>query len=444
VDDHVEPTRLSVLQRAWPIILANASVPLVGLADTAVIGHVGSIEGLGAIALGALVFSFVYWGFGFLRMATTGFVAQAHGAAREADVRAVTARGVLLGAALGVLVLALQWPIGAMSFALLSGSQDVEALALSYFRARVWGAPANLAGLALMGCLIGLGESRCVLLVQLVLNGLNVTLDVWLGALLGWGVRGIGYGTALAEWCACAFSLVLVLRLLKRRHTDAEPLLSWSRIGHLSEVRRSLGASGDIMVRTLFLVFGFAWFTDQSARFSDSVLAANHVLLQFLSFSAFFLDGFAYVAESLVGAAVGAGRLRRFDASVRRSTELASATAVVLALALYVFGAQLIDLITTQEPVREQARQFLPFASLYVACAFGAFQLDGIFIGATRTRDMRNASIVSLLIFVTLGWVLIPTWGNVGLWTAFIAYVVARAATLLRLLPRLRRSVSTS
>jgi MATE family multidrug resistance protein len=235
-----------------------------------------------------------------------------------------------------------------------------------------------------------------------------------------------------------------VLRLLKRRHTDAEPLLSWSRIGHLSEVRRSLGASGDIMVRTLFLVFGFAWFTDQSARFSDSVLAANHVLLQFLSFSAFFLDGFAYVAESLVGAAVGAGRLRRFDASVRRSTELASATAVVLALALYVFGAQLIDLITTQEPVREQARQFLPFASLYVACAFGAFQLDGIFIGATRTRDMRNASIVSLLIFVTLGWVLIPTWGNVGLWTAFIAYVVARAATLLRLLPRLRRSVSTS
>ncbi len=436
-----ELTRLRVLRLSWPIILANASVPLVGLADTAVVGNVGSVAGLGAIALGALIFSFVYWSFGFLRMATTGFVAQADGAGREADVRATTARGALAGAGLGLLLLLLQWPIAELSFALLSGSEAVERLAAEYFFARVWGAPASLVSFALMGCLIGLGKSAHLLAVQLLLNGLNIALDVYLAGVLGWGVRGIGLGTALSEWCACLFAGVLVWRVLRRRAQDDEPFLSWSRIAHLGDVRRSLGASADIMVRTLFLVFGFAWFTNQGARFSDVVLAANHVLLQFLSFAAFFLDGYAYVAESLVGAAVGARRLATFDLAVRRSSELSCATAVVLAAGLLLFGGSAIDLLASQPGVREAAREYLPNAALYVLCAFAAFQLDGIFIGATRTRAMRNASIQASLLFVILSWVVVPWWGNHGLWLSFIAYVIARAITLLRVLPALRRSV---
>jgi MATE family multidrug resistance protein len=292
-----------------------------------------------------------------------------------------------------------------------------------------------------MGCLIGLGKSAHLLAVQLLLNGLNIGLDVYFAGVLGWGVRGIGLGTAVAEWCACALAGALVWRLLRSRARDDGPFLDWSRIAHLGDVRRSLGASADIMVRTLFLVFGFAWFTDQSARFSDTVLAANHVLLQFLSFSAFFLDGYAYVAESLVGAAVGARRLRTFDLAVRRSSELSLATAVVLAAGLYLLGGMAIDFLTTQSGVRGAAREYLPLAALYVLCAFAAFQLDGIFIGATRTRDMRNASIQALLVFVGLSWVLVPVWGNHGLWLAFIAYVVLRALTLLRVLPALRGSV---
>ena len=435
-------TRLYLLRLSWPIILANAAVPLLGLADTAVIGNVGTLAELGAIAFGAVIFSFVYWSFGFLRMGTTGFTAQAAGARDEAEVRATLWRALGVAFALGGALIALQLPIGRLALFLLDGSDEVEALTRGYFHVRIWGAPAALGMFVLMGTLIGLGRGKLLLVVQLFLNGLNILLDVWFAGVLGWGAEGVALGTALAEWTALVLAAGLVFRLLRARHRDAEPFLPLARLKALGPLRRALRANFDIMLRTLLLVASFAWFVRQSGQFGDDVLAAHHILLQFIAFSAFFLDGYAYVVEALIGESVGAGDRRRFDVAVRLSTELAAVTAAVLALMILVFGNVAAGLLTVHEPVLAAADRALPMAAIYVALAFAAFQLDGIFIGATRTREMRNASFVSVAVFLAASAVLIPWAGSQGLWLAFIAYVCARALALGCYYPALRRSIA--
>ena len=435
-------TRASIARKAWPIIVANAAVPSLGLVDTAVIGHFGSAADLGALALGALLFNFIYWSFGFLRMATTGFTAQAAGAGDEPGVRATLARSVLLGIGLGVGLLLLQWPVVQGYFGLMDASAVVEDVGREYFFARIWGAPAALALYAFSGALIGLGRSRTLLLVQLLLNGLNAVLDVWFAGSLGMGARGIGLGTAIAEWATCLVAAAVLWRTLRARHADAAPFLPWSRITDRAQLRRTLAANGDIMVRTLCLLLGFGWFANQGARFGDLTLAANHILLQLVSFSAFFLDGFAFVAEALVGAAIGARDPARVRRVVRLSSELALGTAAVLAIGIWLLGAPVIAALTSLEPVRDAAVGYLPWTGLYVLLSVAAFQLDGVFIGATRTREMRNAGLLSLAVFLLCAWPLAAWFGNHGLWLAFIAFVVARAMALLPYYGRLVREAS--
>lgn len=431
-----------ILRKAWPIILANAAVPLLGLVDTAVIGNIGAVEDLGAIAFGALIFSFVYWGFGFLRMGTTGFTAQAAGAGDEQEVRAVLGRSLLLGVALGLALILLQWPIRALAFSLLDGTAPVESLAQQYFAIRIWGAPATLTTFALMGLLIGLGNSKQLLLVQLLLNGLNILLDVFFAGVLGWGVSGIALGTVIAEWTTVACAGWLIYRELSLRHSDDGPFWSRARILEPAALRRTLLANVDIMIRTLLLVFSFGFFINQSAQYGAVVLAANHILMQLISFAAFFLDGYAFVVESLVGAAIGARDRLRFDIAVRRSTVLAAVTSLLLASLLWLFGDQAIAVLTDLAPVREATHGMLYLAAIYVLLSFAAFQLDGIFIGASNTAQMRNAAALSLAVFLLAWWLLAQRFGVVGLWWAMILYVAARADALLLYFPALRRSVS--
>lgn len=415
---------------SWPVVLANSAVPLVGLTETAVIGRHGRIEELGAIALGSLVFSFVYWAFGFLRMGTSGFAAQAAGAGEEPEVRAAFGRALLLGIALGLMLVLGQWLIARVAFGLLHGSARVEDIAADFFAIRIWGAPAALGTFATVGLLVGLGETRKLLWVQLVLNGLNAGLDLLFAGAFGWGARGIALGTLAAEWLAFGYALSLTRQLLLARHQDAEPFFPLLRMRDLTSLAVTLRANADIMLRTLLLVFGFAWFTDRSARFGDVVLAANHVLLQFMAFSSFFLDAFAFSAESLVGRACGARDVAAFDAAVRASTELAVVTALALAAGCLAGGPFVVSMLTDLEEVRLTARELMPFLAAYIALAVWAFQLDGIFIGATRTRDMRNAALLAVVAYLLISWPLIERHGNAGSWVAFIAYVVARAFTL--------------
>ena len=430
-----------LLQKAWPIILANASVPLLGLVDTAVIGNVGSITDLGAIAFGALIFSFVYWSFGFLRMGTTGFAAQASGAGDQQEVRAVLGRALLIALCLGVVLILIQWPIGLAAFSLLDGSAPVEAVAQQYFDIRIWGAPATLATFALMGLLIGLGKSRTLLIVQLFLNGLNILLDVWFAGILGWGASGIALGTVIAEWTTVLLAGWLVYRTLNERKLLTEVFWPKAKIMDLSALLKTASANLDIMLRTLILVFSFAFFINQSAKFGDTVLASNHILLQLIAFSAFFLDGYAFVVEALVGSAIGAKRSDVFDLAVWRSTVLALITAILLALVIALVGDIAVMLMTDISSVRLAANQLLPFAALYVLFSFAAFQLDGIFIGASFARQMRDAAALSIVVYFIAWWALSDQHGIQGLWGAMIIYVVARAAALLLFYPSLRRLV---
>ncbi len=433
--------RADVVRAAWPVIVANASVPLPGLVDTVVIGHYGTTTDLAALALGALLFNFLYWSFGFLRMSTTGFVAQAAGAEDEPELRAAAGRPLLMGLALGIAVWALHAPLAAGYFALMDAGGAVAATGTAYSGARVWGAPAALALYALCGALVGLGRNRALLAVQLLLNGLNAGLDVYLAGALGLGARGIGLGTAIAEWTTCIVAAVLLWRILRARQHDPAPLLPWRRIADPARLRRTLVANGDIMLRTLCLLAGFGWFARQGAALGEATLAANHLLLQLVSFSAFFLDGFAYVAEAQVGAAVGArdrGRLRR---AVRLTSELAAVTAALLAAGLWLGGGPLVGALTSLADVAAAARAHLPWVALYVLLSVAAFQLDGVFIGATGTGPMRNAAIVSLAVFVLVAWPAVAMWGNHGLWAAFVVFVVARALALLPCYRRLERAL---
>ncbi|MCA9736398.1 MAG: MATE family efflux transporter [Gemmatimonadetes bacterium] len=438
---HAPVTPRTILHLAWPIVLANAAVPLLGLVDTAVIGNTGNVSALGAIGLGALVFSFLFWGFGFLRMGTTGFTAQAAGRGDPAEVRATFARALMLAGVLGSGLVLLQVPLGRAALALLGAQPDVEALTEAYLRIRIWAAPASLGVFAVLGSLIGLGKTRQVLVTQVFLNGVNIALDVLFAGVFGWGVRGIALGTALAEWSTLVVGCGLLVRVFQAERTDSEPFWPRARILDRGAARAMMSANADIMIRTLFLLLGFGWFTNQGARFGNDILAANHVLMQLVTLSAYLLDGYAHATEILVGRAVGTARVDAFDRAVRLSTWMAALTAIVLATLVLLLGTPLVHVLTDLPDVRTVAVRHLPWTALYVALSFAAFQLDGVFIGATGTRAMRNASVLSCLVFLVLSLPLARWGGNTGLWLAFVTFVVARALTLWRRYPALRARV---
>ncbi len=427
---------------AWPIVLANASVPLLGLVDTAVIGNAGTAEELGAIALGVLIFNFLYWGFGFLRMGTTGFTAQASGAGDDSEVRATLGRALLLSGCLGAGLILLRHPTGEVALRLLEADRATEAYTASYFSVRIWGAPASLGIFAVLGSFVGLGRTDHLLRTQLFLNGLNAALDFLFAGILEMGVRGIALGTVIAEWATLGLCLIVATSVMRDRTRAGEDLWPWALIRDTGRLLRTLGANGDIMVRTLFLIMGFAWFTNQGARLGTEILAANFILLQIVSLSAYLLDGYANATEILVGRAFGTRSRAAFDRATRAATELAGITAALLGLAVLLLGPAAVSLLTDLPPVRELAERYLPWTAAYVTASFVAFQLDGIFIGATGTKEMRSASILSFVAFYAASRLLTPSAGNTGLWLAFLIYVVTRALALGLYYPKLCRSVA--
>lgn len=428
---------LYIIKLAIPIIIANASVPLLGLVDTAAIGQTASASHLGAIALAALIFSFVYWGFGFLRMGTTGFIAQASGAEDTNELHALVFRSVILGAAIGVFLIILQKFVGELSVYLLSASEEIKDLVKDYFYIRIWGAPATLITFALLGTLIGMGWTKRLLWVQLFLNGLNILFNITFVVGFGMGVKGIALGTVLAEWLTLFFAAYLLFdklglhRPYKRVQELKVQIFDMPKLGALFKV------NSDIMIRTLALLSGFAWFANQGAKFGDETLAANHVLLQFVTLSAFFLDGYAHVVEMLAGKAYGAKNKLLFLNHIKQSTVLAGATAVLLALLVYGSGETIIPLLSKDLQVQAIAVSYKNYAVFYILFSFVAFQLDGVFIGVTRSKEMRNATLVSMVAFIGLGVVLVQYYGNDGLWLSFVFYVVVRGVALGSFFPRI-------
>lgn len=430
-----------IFRLAIPIILANASAPLLGLADTATIGQTGNAADLGAIAMVTLVFSFVYWGFGFLRMGTTGFIAQADGAQNRDEVVAVLFRSVLLGLGIGLLLIVLQFFIGNFSVWMMSSSDDVKSLVKEYFFIRIWGAPATLITYALLGGFIGLGWTKELLWVQLLLNGVNIFLNVLFVVGFDMGISGIALGTLLAEWIALFYAWHLIMRKLDLKRPFQRLQELWLQIINRTKMIAIFKVNADIMIRTFALLAGFAWFANQGAVFGDTTLAANHVLLQFVSLSAFFLDGFAYVSEMLSGKTIGAKDKDGFLKQLKDSTQLAGFSALILAGIVVLFAPQVIRLITKETEIQILAQQHAMYAGIYILFSFVAFQLDGVFIGATRSKEMRNASLLSLLVLICVGTLLTYHYGNVGLWISFIIYVAARGVSLGLYMPKLLREL---
>ncbi|MDH3716123.1 MAG: MATE family efflux transporter [Gammaproteobacteria bacterium] len=429
-------THRSILAIAVPIMISNLSTPLLGVVDTGVIGQIPDASLIGAVALGALIFNFVFWAFGFLRMGTTGLTAQAFGADNTHEIRASVGRALLIAAVIGVCLILLQWPIRQLAFWLLEASERVEQLAQSYFDIRIWAAPATLANYALLGWFIGLGKARTALLLQLVLNVSNMLLDAWFVLGLDMGVRGVATGTVIAEYLAAAVGLLVAAQHLHVIGGKWEA----ARLFEPARIARTIAVNRDIMIRSLSLIFVFSWFIAQGAKFGETVLAANAVLMHFVAVSAYFLDGFAFAAEALVGKAVGAAHRAGLTQASRMTTWWAGGVALFATLILVLFGSTFIDILTVEPGVRSIARQFLPWAAMAPLVGVWAFQLDGIFIGATRSADMRNAMLMSAGIFL-VAWYLLRPLANQGLWAALYVHYAARTFTLLYYFPGLRRSV---
>lgn len=434
--DRAPLTHRAIFVIALPVMIANISTPLIGVVDTAVVGQIPDPAYIGAVAVGSLIFSFAFWAFGFLRMGTTGLTAQAFGARENDEVSASLGRALLIALAAGTALIALQWPIRETAFALLGGSEQVESLARGYFDIRIWAAPATLANYALLGWFIGLGRTDIGLVLQLVLNLTNIALDVLFVLGFGWDVRGVAFGTVLAEWSAAGIGLMIAIRHLRR----FGGLWSLERLLAVDRLRRTMSVNGDIMIRSLALIFVFVWFMAQGAKQGDVILAANAVLMHLISISAFFLDGLAFSAEALIGRSVGAAHRAGLVAAARMTTLWAGAVALFLSLVIGTLGAEFIDLLTVDAAARSAARAYLPWAIGMPLLGVWAFQLDGIFIGATRTAEMRNAMLISLSIFLIAWWLFLPL-GNHGLWIALYINYLARIGTLYYHYPALVRSV---
>jgi MATE family multidrug resistance protein len=418
-------------------VLANATVPILGAVDTGVVGQMGAAAPIGAVGVGAIVLASVYWIFGFLRMGTTGLAAQAIGTGDRAEAGAILARALGIAGLAGLALIALQAPLVWAAFRLAPASAEVEGLARSYLAIRIWGAPATIGLYALTGWLIAAERTRAVLVLQLWINGLNIGLDLWFVLGLGWGVPGVAVASLIAEWTGLALGLWLC--------RGAFATAQWRAPGRLldrARLARMLAVNGDIMVRSVLLQGSFTAFVFVGAGFGDTALAANQVLFQFLAISAYALDGFAFAAEALVGRAVGA----RSVAGLRRAGVLASLWGLVAALALagavWAGGPWLIDLMATDEAVRAAAGGLLPWVVAAILTSLAAYMLDGIFIGATETRAMRNAMVVSVAVYALAVAVLTAAFGNPGLWAALIVLSLTRAATLGRAYPALERRVA--
>jgi MATE family multidrug resistance protein len=417
----------------WPVIFANITTPLVGIADVWVMGRMPDPAYIGAVAVGAAIFTALYWLFIFLRMGTTGLVSQAYGAlgaddAGAADeVVAIASRAMLIAVALAAIILLLQWPLGLGMFSLFQASEGVESLAESYFALRIYGVPGFLIHLVNLGVLFGLQEMRATMYLNLGLSTTNLLLDVFFVLGLGLGVEGVALGTVLAEWGAAAFGLYLVGRALAR--------MGWWRrrpanVTDRQALVRLFDISSNLILRTFFVNLPFFVNSLVAASMGDVLLAVNAVLMQLFFIAIYGIDGFAHTAETLTGYAYGAGRAPE----LRRATVLSMfwgfVVAAAMALTYLLFGQAFVDGLTTASAVREAASDFLIWVVMIPFACVGAFLFDGVFIGTTYIREMRNAMAASALVWGIVLYVCLPIWHYHAVWIAMIAFMATRSLLL--------------
>ncbi len=423
-------THRNVWALSAPMILSNITVPLLGLVDTAVMGHLNSPRYLGAVAVGATIFSVLFMGLNFLRMGTTGLAAQARGADDADQMRTVLAQALLISVAMAILLLALQQPVGRLAMWLLAPEAEVVGPAQTYYAVRIWAAPAALANFALVGWFIGMQNTRAPLYLMLVTNVTNIALSLWFVIGLGYRAGGVAAASVTAEYVGLVAGIWLVRRELAgvggrlRRENVLDPV----------RLRRIFSVNGNLLVRTLSLMFVFSFITAQGARMGTAILAANAILIQFQYFMAYALDGFAHAAEALAGRALGERNDAGFRHAVRLSLVWSAGVAALFSFVFAIAGRQVIELLTGQADLRELAAAFLPWMIASPLVSFWSFLFDGVFVGATWAREMRNTMVFSAFVVFVPCYYLTQALGlgNHGLWLAFVVFMAARAITMAR------------
>jgi putative MATE family efflux protein len=426
-----EVTNRMVFAIAVPMTLAFLTTPLLGLVDTAVVGRLGDAALLGGLAIAAILFDLVFTTFNFLRSATTGLVAQAMGRGDPVEEQAVFWRSLMISVAAGVLIIAATPLLLAAGLAFMGAQGEVAVAASTYLVIRALSAPAALANYAILGYVLGRGMGGTGLLLQSVINGTNIILSIWFGLGLDYGLEGVALATVIAEITGCAMGFLVIRRRFDRAHSP-----SWKQVIDRPAVLRLMALNGDIMIRSFALIAAFAWFTRQGTGFGETTLAANAILMNFFMVAGYYLDGFATAAEQLAGRAIGARHRPAFNKAVRLTVFWGFALAGFTTVFFLIFGNAVIGLMTTLEPVRLEAGSYLFWAALTALSGVLAFEMDGVFIGATWSRDMRNMMLLSLALFIGLSVVLTQIWGNLGLWISLNIFLMARGFTLMALLPR--------
>lgn len=429
-------TNRRVLTIAVPMTLAFLTTPLLGIVDTAVVGQLGDPVMLGGLAAGAVVFDVVFTSFNFLRSGTTGLIAQAIGRGDAADEQAVFWRAFMIAAGLGLVLILLAPLIAAAGGWFVDPEPGVLAAMEIYIAIRMLAAPLTLINYALLGYVLGRGEGGFGLLLQIVVNGVNIALSIWFGLMLDWGLEGVAWGTVGGEFAGVLVGMAIVAVRFRKA-----PPIGWKRVLDFAAIRRMMSINRDIMIRSFSLLAAFALFTRQGAQIGTTALAANAILMNFFLVSGYFLDGFATAAEQLAGRAIGARHASDFQRAVTLTVVWGFGLALVASALFLLFGDTLIAVITTAEDVRTLAGAYLPWAALTALSGVLAFEMDGVFIGATWSRDMRNMMLLSFGVYVAclfgFGWL----FGNAGLWAALHVFLIVRGLSLFTILPSRARTV---
>lgn len=416
-----------ILQLAIPNIISNLSVPLLGAVDTAVIGHLDAVYYLGAIAVGSIIFDFIFWGFGFLRMGTTGLVAQAFGAHQTKETRIILARVLLVAFSLSILIILLQFPILKLSLLMLNASPEVEQYVQVYFSIRIFAAPATLALFGLNGWFLGMQNARFPMYVTILLNVLNIILNLVFVLKYDMNVAGVAWGSLIASYVAVGFAIWLYLRTY---HTKGISIVR-EELLQLDALKKFFSVNSDIFIRTLCLVTSYAFFTAKSAETGDVVLAANTILLQLWYISAYGIDGFAFAAESLVGRYFGANDRERLMEAIKGCMVWGIGIGLAGTACYALFGQQIVSLFTDQTIVLESIQVVLIWTVFAPIVNSICFIWDGVYIGATATPPMRNSMLVAtVFVFIPVYYLTLNTLGVHAIWLAMFSFMLARGILL--------------
>ncbi|RLA22899.1 MAG: MATE family efflux transporter [Gammaproteobacteria bacterium] len=409
------------------MIIANISTPLLGLVDTAVMGHLDNAIYLAAVAIAGLIFNFLFWSFGFLRMGTSGLSAQAFGANDSLALKAVLFRAIFLALCISLLILLCQQPIAALSFYLINSHETIETLAQQYFYIRIWSAPATLSQYVILGWFLGRQNTKSPLFIVLTTNLCNICLDLLFVVHYDMNTEGVALASVVAEYFGLIIGIILIIRNMPRNANA----LSWLYLFQADKITAMLRMNSHLFIRTLCLIFTFSFFTVQGEKFGSAVLAANAVLMNFQTFMAYALDGFAHAAEALTGRALGAKNKVLFQQSLNTTGLWSLLLAILFTLLFYYAGRDIINALTHISIVREYAYQYAPWLIALPLLSFISFLMDGVFIGATLSRQMRDCILWSLFLVFLPAWYYTQTLGNHGLWLALCVFMLARSIMMM-------------